>query len=241
MTMRIAKYLARLGVCSRREAEKLIAQERVTVNGEVLREAAFNVTGDEKILIDGEKLPKKQEIRLWLYHKPAGLVTTHKDEKNRPTVFDNLPPNMPRVISIGRLDLNSEGLLLLTNNGELSRAMELPQNGWKRKYRVRVHGKLTPEIMGRLKKGVKIKGISYAPCEIEVEKEQGTNTWVLMTLKEGKNREIRRLMEFFGIQVTRLIRVSYGPFQLGNLEVGGVREVTTKALKGIMADLKMGE
>jgi 23S rRNA pseudouridine2605 synthase len=172
--MRIAKYLARLGVCSRREAEKLIAQERVTVNGEVLKDAAFNVSGDEKILLDGEKLPKKQLTRLWLYHKPAGLVTTHKDEKNRPTVFDNLPPNMPRVISIGRLDLNSEGLLLLTNDGEWARKMELPSNGWKRTYRVRVHGIVSPEVIGRLHKGIKIDGIQYAPCMVEIEKKQST-------------------------------------------------------------------
>lgn len=236
---RIAKIMAAAGLCSRRDAEKWILDGRVVVNGQKLTSPAFTVSDEDKIVVDGKPLGEKEMPRLWCFHKKAGLVTTHRDPQGRPTVFESLPSYLPRVISVGRLDFNSEGLLLLTNNGELSRAMELPQNGWKRKYRVRVHGKLTPEIMGRLKKGVKIKGISYAPCEIDVEKEQGTNTWVLMTLKEGKNREIRRLMEFFSLQVTRLIRISYGPFQLGNLEVGGVREVTTKALKGIMADLKL--
>ncbi|MBQ9738203.1 MAG: rRNA pseudouridine synthase [Alphaproteobacteria bacterium] len=236
---RIAKIMAAAGLCSRRDAEKWILDGRVVVNGQKLTSPAFTVSDEDKIVVDGKPLGEKEMPRLWCFHKKAGLVTTHRDPQGRPTVFESLPSYLPRVISVGRLDFNSEGLLLLTNNGELSRAMELPQNGWKRKYRVRVHGKLTPEIMGRLKKGVKIKGISYAPCEIDVEKELGTNTWVLMTLKEGKNREIRRLMEFFGLQVTRLIRISYGPFQLGNLEVGGVREITTKALKGIMADLKL--
>lgn len=238
---RIAKIMAAAGLCSRRDAEKWILDGRVVVNGQKLTTPAFTVSDEDKIVVDGKPLGEKEMPRLWCFHKKAGLVTTHRDPQGRPTVFESLPSYLPRVISVGRLDFNSEGLLLLTNNGELSRAMELPQNGWRRKYRVRVHGKLTPEIMGRLKKGVKIKGISYAPCEIDVEKEQGTNTWVLMTLKEGKNREIRRLMEFFGLQVTRLIRVSYGPFQLGNLEAGGVREVTTKALKGIMADLKLDD
>lgn len=238
---RIAKIIAAAGLCSRRDAEKWILDGRVVVNGQKLTTPAFTVSDEDKIVVDGKTLGEKETPRLWCFHKKAGLVTTHRDPQGRPTVFESLPSYLPRVISVGRLDFNSEGLLLLTNNGELSRAMELPQNGWKRKYRVRVHGKLTSEIMGRLKKGVKIKGVFYAPCDIEIEKEQGSNTWVMMTLKEGKNREIRRLMEFFGIQVTRLIRVSYGPFQLGNLEPGGVREVTTKALKSIMTDFKLGE
>jgi 23S rRNA pseudouridine2605 synthase len=230
MTMRIAKYLARLGVCSRREAEKLIAQERVTVNGEVLSDAAFNVTGDEKILLDGEKLPQKQITRLWLYHKPAGLVTTHKDEKNRPTVFDNLPPNMPRVISIGRLDLNSEGLLLLTNDGELSRYIELPSNAWVRRYKVRVFGNVDEKKLKDLQNGIVADGVEYGPIKAVIESKQGANTWLMVSLSEGKNREVRKVMKHIGLEVSRLIRLSYGPFQLGSLKKGEVKEVPHKTL-----------
>ena len=230
MTMRIAKYLARLGVCSRREAEKLIAQERITVNGEVLKDAAFNVTGDEKILLDGEKLPKKQNTRLWLYHKPAGLVTTHKDEKNRPTVFDNLPPNMPRVISIGRLDLNSEGLLLLTNDGELSRYIELPSNAWVRRYKVRVFGNVDEKKLKDLQNGIVADGVEYGPIKAVIESKQGANTWLVVSLSEGKNREVRKVMKHIGLEVSRLIRLSYGPFQLGSLKKGEVKEVPHKTL-----------
>lgn len=236
---RIAKIMAAAGLCSRRDAEKWILAGRVSVNGTVLTTPAFTIGEEDIVTVDGKPLAERETPRLWCFNKKAGLVTTHKDPQGRPTVFESLPAYLPRVISIGRLDFNSEGLLLLTNNGALARAIELPQNGWKRKYRVRVHGRLTPDIMGRLKKGVKIKGIFYAPCEIEIEKTQGTNTWVVMTLREGKNREIRRLMEFFGLQVTRLIRIAYGPFQLGNLEAGAVREVSAKALKETIADLKL--
>ena len=230
MTMRIAKYLARLGVCSRREAEKLISQERVSVNGEVLKDAAFNVTGEEKILLDGEKLPKKQVTRLWLYHKPSGLVTTHKDEKNRPTVFDNLPSNMPRVISIGRLDLNSEGLLLLTNDGELSRYIELPSNAWVRRYKVRVFGNIDESKLNDLQKGIVADGVEYGPIKVTIESKQGANTWLMVSLQEGKNREIRKVMKHLGLEVSRLIRLSYGPFQLGSLRKGEIREVPYKTL-----------
>lgn len=236
---RIAKIMAAAGLCSRRDAERWILNGRVSVNGRVLKTPAFTVDANDVITVDGTVLGTREETRLWCYNKKPGLMTTHKDPKGRPTVFESLPKYLPRVISIGRLDFNSEGLLLLTNNGELARHLELPSTGWKRKYRVRVHGKLTGEILGRLKKGVKIDGIAYAPAEIEIEKEQGTNTWVIMTLSEGKNREIRRLMEFFGLQVTRLIRISYGPFQLGNLPEGDVREVTKKAVKDLLASLDL--
>lgn len=234
---RIAKIIAAAGLCSRRDAERWILDGRVVVNGQKLTTPACVVGEKDIIVVDGNPLKAQEEARIWCYYKPAGLVTTHKDPAGRPTVFEKLPKYLPRVISVGRLDFNSEGLLLLTNNGELARYMELPSTGWKRNYRVRVHGKLTGEVMSRLSKGVKIDGISYAPCTLSVEKTQGTNTWVLMTLSEGKNREIRKLMEFFGLQVTRLIRVSYGPFQLGNLEEGGVREVSTRAVKEIACAL----
>lgn len=231
---RIAKVMAAAGLCSRREAERWIESGRVIVNGDVLTTPAKTVDGNDRILVDGKPLAGKQERRLWCYHKPAGVMTTHRDPQGRPTVFDKLPPQLPRVISVGRLDFNSEGLLLLTTDGGLARELELPARGWKRRYRVRVHGKVTPEIVGRLQKGVKIEGVSYAPCQIEIERQQGTNTWVIMTLTEGKNREIRRMMAFFGLEVTRLIRVSYGPFQLGNLAVGAVREVPGRILAGLV-------
>ena len=218
MSERLAKFMARSGVCSRRQAEEYILQKRVTVNGEIVESPAFNVTGDEKILFDGEKLPEIQQTRLWLYHKPTGLVTTHKDEKERPTVFDNLPAGMPRVISVGRLDLNSEGLLLLTNNGELSRKLELPSNGWLRRYKVRVHGAVDDKKLKALLKGTVIDGVEYGPVKAEIESTQGSNSWLLVTLSEGKNREIRKVMKSIGLDVARLIRLSYGPFQLGNLK-----------------------
>ena len=226
MSERIAKFIARSGVCSRRAAEELILQKRITVNGETISSPAFNVDGSEKILLDGEKLPTIEKTRLWLYYKPIGLITSHKDA-SRPTVFDNLPEGMPRVISVGRLDLNSEGLLLLTNNGELSRMLELPQNGWSRRYKVKVHGFVTQEKFDSLANG----GINYGPVKIVSDSTQGTNTWLTVTLTEGKNREIRRLMQHIGLDVARLIRLSYGPFQLGGLKKGEVREVPQKVLR----------
>ena len=231
MSERLAKFMARSGVCSRRQAEEYILQKRVTVNGEIVESPAFNVTGDEKILFDGEKLPEIQQTRLWLYHKPTGLVTTHKDEKERPTVFDNLPAGMPRVVSVGRLDLNSEGLLLLTNNGELSRKLELPSNGWLRRYKVRVHGGVDDKKLKTLLKGTVIDGVEYGPVKAEIESTQGSNSWLLVTLSEGKNREIRKVMKSIGLDVARLIRLSYGPFQLGSLKKGEAREVPAKVLK----------
>ena len=231
MAERLAKFMARSGVCSRRDAEDLIKQKRVTVNGEIIDTPAFKVEGSEKILLDGEKLPEIEQPRLWLYHKPAGHLTTHKDTEARATVFDHLPAGLPRVISVGRLDLNSEGLLLLTNNGELSRKLELPENGWSRRYKVRVHGFINKNKLADLAKGATVDGINYGPVKAELESQNGTNSWLIVTLNEGKNREVRKLMKSIGLEVARLIRLSYGPFQLGNLKKGEVREVPQKVLK----------
>jgi len=231
MGQRLAKFIARTGVCSRRDAEEYIKQERVSVNGQIVGTPALNVEGDEVILLDGEKLPAIETTRLWLYYKPVGLVTTHKDEKGRQTVFENLPSFMPRVISIGRLDLNSEGLLLLTNNGSLARELELPSNAWSRRYRVRVHGKIDEAKMQEIKKGVTVDSVSYGKVGITIDQTIGSNTWLSVSLNEGKNREIRKLMKFAGLEVARLIRISYGPFQLGNLKKGEVKEVPQKVLK----------
>jgi 23S rRNA pseudouridine2605 synthase len=231
MVERIAKFMARSGVCSRRQAEELIKQKRVTVNGEIVETPAFNVEGNEKILLDGEKLPQKEHTRLWLYYKPVGLLTTHKDTADRATVFDNLPAGLPRVISVGRLDLNSEGLLLLTNNGELSRKLELPENGWSRRYKVRVFGNVDKTKLASLVNGITVDGVDYGSIKAEIEHQSGANSWISVTLNEGKNREIRKVMKAIGLEVSRLIRLSYGPFQLGNLKKGEVREVAQKVLK----------
>ena len=228
---RVAKVVARAGVCSRREAERYIEQGRIAVNGRVLTSPACVVTPDDVITVDSKPLPVRERTRVWRYYKPAGLITSHKDPQGRPTVFDSLPDAMPRVISVGRLDLNSEGLLLLTNDGELARRIELPSTGWIRRYRVRIHGDMTPDIMEKLARGVTVEGVRYAGVQVAVDKKQGTNTWLTVALKEGKNREIRRLMESFGLKVTRLIRVSYGPFQLGALPKGGIDEINGKILK----------
>lgn len=238
---RIAKVLARLGVASRREAEKLIEAGRVMLNGEAVTTPATFVTPQDKIEVDGQKTSKKDRPRLFLYHKPAGLITTAKDPEGRPTVFERLPPNLPRLISVGRLDLNTEGLLLLTNDGGLSRLLELPSTGLERTYRVRVHKSdgnhdKTPlaEKLESLREGLVWKGIRYGEIEASVntqQKKDGYNTWITMTLTEGKNREIRNVMEAIGYQVSRLIRTSYGPFDLGELERGQVFEISTRLLK----------
>lgn len=232
---RIAKRLARAGVCSRRDAERLIAEGRVALNGKILSSPAVNVTATDTIEVDGAPVGEKEPTRLWRYHKPRGLVTSHRDEKGRDTIFDHLPEDLPRVISVGRLDLNSEGLLLLTNDGALSRHLELPSTGWTRKYRVRAFGDIDQEALDRLKDGITVDGMSYGRIDATLEREKGSNVWIEMVLREGKNREIRRVLEFMGLTVNRLIRVSYGPFHLGKLEEGFVEEVPPKALKELVS------
>jgi len=228
---RIAKRLARAGLCSRRDAERWIAEGRVSVDGKVLESPALAVTDESDIRVDGKPIPQPEPPRLWRYHKPAGLVTTHRDERGRPTVFERLPPNLPRLISVGRLDLNSEGLLLLTNDGDLARELELPARGWLRRYRVRVHGAVDPARLATLEKGLTVDGIAYGPIRAELDRTQGSNAWLSVSLREGKNREVRRVMEHLHLGVTRLIRIAYGPFQLGELERGHVDEVPRRVLR----------
>jgi 23S rRNA pseudouridine2605 synthase len=228
---RIAKVMARAGLCSRREAEAWIAEGRVKVNGQKITSPALNVTDRDDIRIDGKPLPDKEKIRLWRYNKPRGLLTTAKDPQGRATVFESLPKELPRVVSIGRLDLNSEGLLLLTNDGELARRLELPTTGWVRRYRVRVNGQVEVAHLNELRKGITVEGIRYGSVQASLDRQQGDNAWLTMALTEGKNREIRKLCGHFGWAVSRLIRISYGPFQLGNLESGAVEEVKGKVLK----------
>ena len=230
---RIAKVIAHSGLRSRRDAEQLIKTGRVTVNNEVIKECSTKTVEKDLILVDGEKLPKQEKPRLWKYYKPSGLITTHKDENRRPTVFNNMPSHLPRVISVGRLDLNSEGLLLLTNNGDLGRLLEHPSSGWIRRYRLRVHGRINKDMIKILKKGIKIKGIYYAPIIIDEIKENNdsSNSWLTAKIKEGKNRELRIIMQNFGLKVSRLIRTSYGPFQLGNLKNGNLEEISYKVIK----------
>jgi len=227
---RIAKLLARVGLCSRRDAERWIAAGRVSVDGRVLTTPAVTVSAANDVRVDGAPLPALDRPRLWRYHKPAGLVTTHRDEKGRPTVFDALPKELPRVISVGRLDLNSEGLLLLTNDGALARRLELPATGWLRRYKVRVHGEVDPDRLAALENGITIDGVAYGPIRAGLERRQGSNAWIALALREGKNREVRRVLEHLGLPVTRLIRLSFGPFQLGGLARGEVAEIPRKVL-----------
>lgn len=230
---RIAKYLARAGVCSRRDAEKLIADGRVCVDGRVLDTPAVKVTEAQAITVDGVAVAPPDAPRLWRYHKPKGLVTTARDPQGRTTVFETLPREMPRVISIGRLDIASEGLLLLTNDGELARRLELPSTGWTRRYRVRVRGRVDDAALAGLKRGITVEGVRYGPIEATRDDagSGGANQWLTVALREGKNREVRRVLAALGLDVNRLIRVSYGPFQLGDLKAGAVAEVPGKVLK----------
>jgi 23S rRNA pseudouridine2605 synthase len=228
---RIAKVIARAGRASRREAEKLIAAGRVTVNGEVIARAALNVTPSDRITVDGTPLEAPEAARLWLYHKPAGRVTTTRDEQGRPTIYDDLPDDLPRVMSVGRLDLNSEGLLLLTNDGALKRRMELPSTGWLRRYRVRVNGRPTDAMLEPLRRGLEVDGQRFLPMVVSLDRQQGANAWLTVGLREGKNREVRRAMADIGLSVNRLIRTSYGPFQLGQMKPGEVQEVRRKVVR----------
>lgn len=232
--MRIAKAMAQAGLCSRRDAEKWIAAGRVVVNGTVLTTPAHVVSSGDAILVDGEPLPTLAAPRLWRYNKPKGLVTSHKDPEGRPTVFAALPDDLPRVVSVGRLDINTEGLLLLTTDGALARHLELPSTGWVRRYRVRAHvepGRDLPQSrLDALKQGVTIDGIRYGPVDARLERKQGSNVWLSIGLREGKNREVKRIAGHLGLTVNRLIRTSFGPFALGELRVGAVEEVKRKVL-----------
>ena len=231
LTMRIARRLARAGVASRRDAEAMIAEGRVSVNGKVLETPALDVGPKDRITIDGEALPAIERTRLWLFHKPAGLVTTNKDPEGRQTVFDKLPAEMPRVLTIGRLDINTEGLLLLTNDGGLARVLELPATGWLRRYRVRAHGAIDQAKLDELREGIAIDGVFYGAIEATLDREQGSNVWMTLGLREGKNREVKRVLGHLGLDVNRLIRLSYGPFQLADLKEGAVREIHGKTLR----------
>lgn len=228
---RIAKAIARAGIASRRDAEALIEAGRVTLNGQVLTSPAINVTESDRITVDGEPLPARERTRLWILHKPRGVVTTARDPEGRPTVFDGLPDELPRVVAIGRLDINTEGLLLLTNDGGLAKVIAHPDTGWLRRYRVRAFGDVTQADLDKLRKGVTVDGMEYGPVEATLDRAQGDNVWLTLGLREGKNREVKRILEHLGLSVNRLIRLSFGPFQLGDLEVGLVEEIRTKVLK----------
>ena len=233
---RIAKIIARAGVASRRESEKLILNGRVKVNGETINSPALNLTKNDVIEVDGKLLLPPEQTRLWIYNKPVGLVSTSKDEKNRPTIFDNLPKELPRVVSIGRLDLNSEGLLLLTNDGELKRRLELPSTGWLRRYRVRVKGKLNDSMLEPLRHGIFVEGTHFKPMDVSFDRQTGANAWLSIGLREGKNREIRKALGFVGLSVNRLLRISFGDFKLGTLKKGEVQEVRLSRVKGLLKD-----
>ena len=228
---RIAKILSRRGICSRREAEKLILQGKVRVNGTLISSPALNLQETDLITVNGKTVGQEQQTRLWRYHKPLDLVTSTKDEKGRITVFEALPDDMPKVMSIGRLDINSEGLLLLTNDGQLKRNLELPSTGWVRKYRVRVRGRPTEEAVNPLKSGIKVGREYFKPMDINIDKQQGANAWLSIGIREGKNREIRRALEHVGFSVNRLIRIGYGPFRLLDLKPGEVVEIKRQVIK----------
>ncbi|MCS6781007.1 MAG: rRNA pseudouridine synthase [Geminicoccaceae bacterium] len=228
---RIAKRIARAGLCSRREAEAWIRAGRVAVDGTVIESPALDVTPEQRVTVDGKPLPEPEPTRLFRWHKPRGVVTTSRDPQGRPTYLERLPPGLPRLVPVGRLDLNSEGLLLLTNDGELKRRLELPATGWTRRYRVRAFGTVDEAALARLRDGITVEGVTYGPIEARLDKVQGANVWLTVALKEGKNREVRRVLEHLGLKVNRLIRIAYGPFQLGNLPVGAIEEVPRKVLR----------
>jgi 23S rRNA pseudouridine2605 synthase len=228
---RIAKVMARAGLCSRREAETWIAAGRVAVNGAKISSPALNITPNDRVAVDGQPLPTAERTRLFLYHKPRGLVTTSSDPQGRPTIFSALPAHLPRLISVGRLDLSTEGLLLLTNDGGLARALELPATGWLRRYRVRAHGKVTQAQLDELRDGVTVDGINYGPIDATLDREQTSNVWITFAIREGKNREVRNVLRHLGLHVARLIRVSFGPFQLGEIADGAIEEVPTRVLR----------
>jgi 23S rRNA pseudouridine2605 synthase len=225
---RIAKVIARAGICSRRDAEKMILEGRVKVDGETITSPALNVTENNVVQVDEKPIAQPEAARMWRYHKPSGLVTTHKDEKGRPTVFANLPKHLGRVVSVGRLDFNSEGLLLLTNDGDIARRMEIPSAGWTRVYRVRLFGKVTQADLDKLATGITIDGVKYGPIVADLERSKGMYSWASVSLKEGKNREVKRVMERLGLKVARLIRTGYGPFQLGQLVEGQIEEIPAR-------------
>ena len=233
---RIAKVIARAGLCSRREAESWIAAGRVAVNGEVIASPARNVTAADRVTVDGRPLPSRERTRLFLYNKPRGLLTSHADPGGRPTIFGALPKGLPRLVSVGRLDINTEGLLLLTNDGALARVLELPATAWLRRYRVRAHGRVTPGALERLAVGITIFGIRYGPIEATLEHSQGSNVWLGFAIREGKNREVKNVLGHLGLKVNRLIRVAFGPFQLGELPAGAIAEVKTRALREALGE-----
>ncbi len=228
---RIAKRMARAGLCSRRQAETWILEGRVKVNNKLLKTPAFTVSDRDKVEVDGKIISQKERTRLWLFHKPSGTVTTNHDPDGRKTIFELMPENLPRLVSIGRLDINTEGLLLMTNDGGLSRVLELPATGWLRRYRVRVHGRVNQDELDKLQEGIAVEGILYGAIEAKLESEQGTNSWLSVALREGKNREIKKVLGHLGLDVTRLIRISFGPFQLGDLPKGAVREIRSRMLR----------
>ncbi|WP_265516630.1 pseudouridine synthase [Nitratireductor luteus] len=238
---RIAKRLARAGVASRRDAEAMIEAGRVKVNGRALASPAFNVSPGDKIEVDGAPIPDAERTRLFLFHKPAGVVTTSRDPEGRRTIFDIMPPGLPRLITVGRLDINTEGLLILTNDGGLARVLELPSTGWLRRYRVRVHGKVDPLALAELEKGIAVDGVYYGAIEATLDRTQGTNAWLTLGLREGKNREVRNVLGSLGLDVTRLIRISYGPFQLGALAEGAVQEIKGRMLRDQLGERLIAE